>query len=255
MKQAKTDPRVSCPIVCGEYMRATGFFFATDTQTYLMTACHNLLPVNADNLATGNLPLGFRTTNFLPEIDMYLQDTDIRTRYRVDIRDTTGFLLDTTLDIIGIPIDLDPQVYGYTVWTTSDITPEEPTGTTIDTIGFPGRSFPSADDEYDTDQYAHQITNPYLLTLEPQNSSQNGVPNDTGLIGIGLDTDRGKQSQDYNGFSGSPVLGHGLVGIHEANNPVTVKNTETSETADAMMIYHWHVEALLHLLNQHQSTH
>lgn len=248
MKQAQTDPRVSCPIVCGEYMRASGFFFAMDTQTYLITARHNLLPVNAATLATGDWPLDFETEDSLPTIDLYLQSTHSRVQHRIDIRDTPGVRFNANLDVVGIPIDLTPQDYGYTVWTPTDISSPESTNT-IDTIGFPGHSFPSSDAEYDTDQYTNEIMNPYLLTLQTKSSGPSQLSIDTGLIEIGFDTDTGTQSSEYNGFSGSPILGDGLVGIHMSNQDVTSIDTNTGSSGDKMAILYWHAGILPQLLS------
>lgn len=248
MKQAKTDPRVSCPIVCGEYMRASGFFFAIDTQTYLITARHNLLPVNSATLATGNFPLNFETEDSLPTIDLYLQDTRSRVQHRIDIRDTPGVRFNAELDVVGIPIDLTPQDYGYTVWTPTDISSPESTNT-IDTIGFPGHSFPSSDAEYDTDQYANSITHPYILTLQTKFPGPSQLSIDTGLIELGFDTDTGTESSEYNGFSGSPILGDGLVGIHLANQKFVASDPNVASSDDEMAILYWHAGILPQLLS------
>lgn len=247
MKQAKTDPRVSFPIVCGEYMRASGFFFAIDTQTYLITARHNLFPVNADTLATGDWPLDFETQDFLPTIDLYLQDTHSRVQHRIDIRDTLGVRFNATLDVVGIPIDLTPQDYGYTVWTPTDIS--SPESTTIDSISFPGHSFPSSENEYDTDQYANEIMNPYLLTLQTEFPGPSQLSIDTGLIELGFDTDTGTQSSEYKGFSGGPILGDGLVGIHLANQKFIPTPPNKDNLDDEMAILYWNADILPHLLS------
>jgi hypothetical protein len=85
MQLAKIDPHVSCPIVCGEYMRASGFFFNAADQTYLITARHNLLPTDASTLATGRFSLSYRTEDYLPTIDIYLRDDPSFTVKRVDL--------------------------------------------------------------------------------------------------------------------------------------------------------------------------
>lgn len=249
MKQAKADPRVSCPIVCGEYMRASGFFFATDTQTYLITARHNLLPVNATTFATGDLSLSFKTQDILPTIDLYLQNTGSYAQHRIDIRDTAGIRYNTTLDIVGIPIDLTPEDYGYTVWTPTDISSPESIDNSTDSIGFPGYSFPSGDTEYDTDLYANEIIDPHVLTLQTKFPGPSQLTVDTGLIEIGFDTDTGTQSSEYNGFSGSPILGDGLVGIHMSNQKVTAIDTNAGSSDEEMMILYWRADVLPQLLS------
>jgi hypothetical protein len=232
MKQAQTDPRVSCPIVCGEYMRASGFFFAIDTQTYLITARHNLLPVNAATLATGDWPLDFETEDSLPTIDLYLQDTHSRVQHRIDIRDTPGVRFNANLDVVGIPIDLTPQDYGYTVWTPTDISSPESIDNSTDSLGFPGYSL-----------------DPHVLTLQTKFPGPSQLSIDTGLIEIGFDTDTGTQSSEYNGFSGSPILGDGLVGIHMSNQKVSAIGTNTGSSDEEMMILYWRADVLPQLLS------
>ena len=230
-------------------MRATAFFFATDTQTYVITARHNLLPIDTDTFATGNYPLfENEIDHFLPEIDLYLGEGDSRTRHKIDIQDKPEIRLDNRVDVVGIPTDLTPEDYGYTVWSPSDIIAPDSTGDTIESVGFPGRSFPLGGDEYDTDQYKDSITNPCLHTIAPEHASQHPVPDDTGLLEIGFDTDQGMESPEYNGFSGSPVLGNGLVGIHESNTRVPVKNMKTGETGELMVINYWRADILTLLL-------
>lgn len=247
MKQAKIDPRVSCPIVCGEYMRATGFFFATDAQTYLVTARHNLLPTTAAKLATGNLRLSFETNDDLPIIDLYLQDTESRTQHRIDIRET-GVRCHDQLDVVGIPLDLIPEDYGYTVWTAADIIAPDATNTSVDSIGFPGQSLPSAEKQYDPDIYEHDITNPCLITLQTTIPPQYVYQDDTGLIEFGLDTDNGTRSSEYDGFSGSPVLGDGLAGIHMSNVPLSTANRNTGKPDKKMGIHYWRADILPKIL-------
>lgn len=74
MRLTETDPHVSCPIVCGERTGATGFFFITNDQPYLITGRHNVLPTNANELETGDFPLSYRTHDRLPTIDIYLRN-------------------------------------------------------------------------------------------------------------------------------------------------------------------------------------
>lgn len=73
MIDVEADSLVSCPIVCGEYMRATGFFYSTKRTTYLVTARHNCIPTKGAKLKTGDVTTDFHTEDFLPTIDIYLR--------------------------------------------------------------------------------------------------------------------------------------------------------------------------------------
>ena len=48
--RASIDPKVGCPIVCGQQIRASGFCFATVDETYLITTRHDVLPTDGQNL-------------------------------------------------------------------------------------------------------------------------------------------------------------------------------------------------------------
>jgi len=249
MKQSETDPKVSCPIVCSEYMRASGFFFATATQTYLVTARHNLLPTDSSTLAIGQAALEYETEDFLPRIDIYLQDGGSCARYHVDIRNITGVRFHAAVDVIGIPIDFNPQDYGYTVWTSTDITSIESTDNTVDSIGFPGYSIPPEDCEFDTEQYRNDISKPYVVTLSNELPGLLQHRTDTGLIKLGFNTDSGTKSSEYNGFSGSPVLGDGLAGIHLANNKFVPEDPEAFGFDDIISILYTRADILPKLLS------
>ena len=247
MIPAKTDPHVSCPIVCGEYMRATGFFLTATNQTYLVTARHNLLPTNAAALETGDYPLTYQTNDFLPTIDIYLRDGPGFTVKRVDLLDKHGILIDDRIDVLGIPIDIDPEEYGYLPWTLDDIEAPDATPPTLDVIGFSGRSFPD-DDVYDIDIYTQHVTGPYVLTVHDDENTTAHTPTETGFLAFALDNGPEKHESEYNGYSGSPILGTGLTGIHCANVPVTAVNTDTNNTTETTAIAYWRADALNQLL-------
>lgn len=248
MIPAKTDPHVSCPIVCGEYMRATGFFLTANDQTYLITARHNILPTNATDLETGDYPLTYQTRDFLPTIDIYLRDGTGFTAKRVDIRNKHDVLIDDRIDIFGIPIDINPEEYGYVAWTLDDIDSPKATSSTLDIIGFPTQSLPN-DDEYDTDTYAQQVTGPFILTVHNDAKRNAHDSTQTGFLAFGTDTGRKKQDTEYEGYSGSPILGNGLIGIHCANVPVTAVDTDTNDTTETTAIAYWRADTLNHLFN------
>jgi len=242
MKPAETDPHVSCPIVCGEYMRATGFFFTANNQTCLITARHNVLPTNTTELETGDFPLSYRTHDRLPTIDIYLRNESTFDVKRVQALEGQGIFTVDRIDAIGIPINFDPRQYGYIVWTHDDIVNPD-VSSTLDIIGYSSCSF-SESNHYDPDSYTREITNPYVLSVLNDSHVRSQAPSDMGLLGIGIDTDSGKSDVDYEGYSGSPVQGDGLAGIHCANFTTTAVNPNTTETTETSAIAFWRAEAL-----------
>lgn len=246
MMPAETDPYVSCPIVCGEYMRATGFFFAANNQTYLITARHNVLPTNAAGLETGNFPLSFETHDHLPKIDIYLRNESTFDVKSVHALEKQGVLTSSRIDAIAIPVNFDPTQYGYIVWSPEDI--ENPDDSSnLDIIGYSSRAFPENTD-YDPENYTHKITNPYVLSVLNDSHVRSQSPSNMGLLCIGIDTESGKDDEDYEGYSGCPVLGDGLVGIHCANFTATAVNTNTNGTTETSAIAFWRADALASLL-------
>lgn len=245
MQPANTDPYASCPIVCGEYMRATGFFFTANNQTYLITARHNVLPTDTTSLDTGNFPLTFQTTDLLPTIDIYLRNGDTFDVERINAFDKQGILIDNSIDVIGIPITFDPEQYGYVLWTRDDLSDPDTTETTLDVIGYPAPSLPTGG-EYDITTYTEEITNPYVLNL----NTRVNPATDTGFIAIGVDTDRENTDSDYNGYSGAPVLNDGLTGIHCANIRGNTINPSTSNATETSAIAFWRAEVLEVLLDK-----
>lgn len=247
MKPAKTDPKVSCPIVCGEYMRATGFFFKANNQTYLITARHNVLPTDSTTFETGTFQMHYCTRDYLPTVDIYLRGKTTSTVERIDLRNQRDILIDERIDIIGIPVDIDPQQHGYVSWSHNDITTPT-TSSTLDSIGYPGNCFP--DGNYDTEMYSQEITNPYVLSLEEPSHANLPITDQTGLIAIAIDTGPTKPDTMYNGYSGSPILGDGLLGIHCSNRPATITNTKANETTKINTIQYWQANTLNDLVNK-----
>lgn len=244
MKAAETDPHVSCPIVCGEYMRATGFFFTANNQTYLITARHNVLPTDSTEFNTGDFSLAYQTQDCLPTIDIYLRNGDTFVVKRINISGKQGILIDDSIDVIGIPININPEQHGYVRWTLEDISSPDAADTTLDVIGYPGQSFPTSND-YNINTYTQEITNPYVLNLHTRAK----MPTDTGLLSIGVDSGPEKSDKDYEGYSGAPVLDDGLRGIHCANFKGTTTNTNTAETTETSAIAFWQADVLEVLLN------
>lgn len=209
--RATNDPLVSCPIVCGEYMRASGFFYQTESNTYLVTARHNLLPtrVSIPNPQTNGQLAAYSMEEDHSIIDVYLASQDGWESKRIDVETTldTSLNQEFNLDVVALRIGFNPESYGYRVWAPESITNSREEGDELMTVGFDGASFPQS-----TEQYRKSIGTPRFVPFE--NSTKYAPDVETSGIGIGLDT---SAAGNYSGLSGAPVLGDGLVGIHTAD--------------------------------------
>jgi len=210
-------------------MRATGFFFETKGQDYLITARHNVLPTDATKLATGKFQFDYQEKDVRSEIDIYLREDSTFKVKNLNLSDKEGIIANKNIDCVGIPINFAPEEYGYTSWKEKDITKPEDTSSTLDIIGFPGPSFPSTT-VYDIDRYTEEIDYPYVLSVQNQHGNSNLSQSKLGLIGLGSNLNQ-NTNYDYEGLSGSPVLGDGLVGIHFMEFKTKVKNPTTGETS------------------------
>jgi len=216
MKEFESDCLVSCPIVCGGYMSATGFFYSTGETTYLITARHNCLPTNGKKLKTGDKTANFQTKCALPSIDIYLRTSNGFDVKRVDITEQDGIVQTKKLDVLCVPIDWAPNKYGYKVYEESDTTAPQQAGTSVKSIGF-NEGFPENSDEYDIEMYRNQIAEPFVLSLENEIAEKISIST-FGLMPHAIDADFVGNDDDYNGLSGAPIIGSGLIGIHSQNN-------------------------------------
>lgn len=215
--RAQHDPLISCPIVCGEYMRTTGFFFRANAQIYLITARHNLLPttVSITNPITGRKLAENSTTDSYSTVDIYMRRDDAWVCERIETNKALDRRLNQqyNLDIVALNIDFNPEKYGYRVWTDEHLsTPEEEEDELMST-GFDGVSFPPKSLPYSREQYAQSIQAPRLVSFE---NSTKGIQHlEIPHIGVGLDS---QAAGNYEGLSGSPIIGDGLVGVHSYDN-------------------------------------
>ena len=213
MKDVEMDPLVSCPIVCGEYMRASGFFFRLDERVYLITARHNVLSTDGQKLKTGGLSSNFVSRNDYRVVDVYLRTGDEFDAKRLNLNDCDGIKHSPEIDIVAIPFDGNPDEYGYHIWTEADISDPRRSTATLDSIGFNGSSFPDPSSGYAQSIYATETGTPVTLRLENElHGTSNNI--NTGLVAVGIDEKFVGKKEEYNGLSGSPILGDGLVGIH-----------------------------------------
>lgn len=214
--RATNDPLVSCPIVCGECMRASGFFYQTESNIHLVTARHNLLPtrVSIPNPKTNGQLAAYSMEENHSTIDVYLASQDGWESKRIDVEATlnTSLNQEFNLDIVALRIEFDPESYGYRVWAPESITDSCEKGDELMTVGFDGASFPQSTEQYTRQQYRKSIGMPRFVPFE--NSMKYAPDVETSDIGIGLDA---TAAGNYLGLSGAPVLGDGLVGIHTAD--------------------------------------
>jgi len=211
--RAANDPLISCPIVCGEYMRATGFFFRVDSQDYLVTARHNLAPtkVSIANPVTDGMLAEYTTTSYYPGIDVYLRSHQGWICEQISDRTTLETCLNQqfSLDVVALQIEFDPEEHGYRMWTPATLSEPREEDDELMIVGFDGDSFPSGNSPYSTERYCQSIGTPRLIPFE--NLTKDVQNHEIPLIGLGIDL---QPASDYTGLSGAPVIGDGLVGIH-----------------------------------------
>lgn len=70
-----------------------------------------------------------------------------------------------------------------------------------------------------------------------------------GLAGIGIDKDLQIADEDYNGLSGAPVLGDGLVGIHSSTKTVSAAITSKHGFEPFRNAIYWRAELFPDLLS------
>lgn len=207
------DPLVSCPIVCGEYMRATGFFFRVDSLDYLVTARHNLVPtrVSIANPITGGTLAEYTSTGYHLCIDVYLHSHLGWICEQITGTTTLDTCLNQQLspDVVALQIEFDPEEHGYRIWTPADLSEPAEEDDELMIVGFDGGSFPSGNSPYSTERYCQSIGVPRLIPFE--NLTKQVQNHEIPLIGWGIDL---QSAGDYIGLSGAPVIGDGLVGIH-----------------------------------------
>lgn len=248
MNRAQTDPLVSCPIVCGEYMRATGFFFSTEEKTYLLTARHNALPTNSDNFPTGNMNLGYQTEDHLPIIDIYLKETSGFTVERLDIREVDGVVQSPKIDILAVPVDFAPGEHGYQVWKEADVSSPNETTESLELIGYDGVALPDGSEKYAQETYLRGIGNPAMLSLKNELVGASDISK-YGVMAPGIDESFVGPDEEYNGLSGAPILGDGLVGIHALNENLSPRIQEQFDGDKFTLLAYTRADILPKVLN------
>lgn len=99
------------------------------------------------------------------------------------------------------------------MWEASDITAPQEADDSLNSIGFTGESFPESGRTYDIEMYRNQLGKPVLLPLVNEVGEETDLSR-FGLMPTAIDEDFVGSTDDYNGLSGAPVIGDGLVGVH-----------------------------------------
>jgi hypothetical protein len=210
-------PKVSVPIVCEEFMRASGFFYNSEDSTYLVTAAHNVVPtkIKIEDSNTGALLTDYSTGDYFPSIDIFLRSGDSWTAKNVDIADPEVTAIHSDrVDILLIEISFDPGEYGYQVWEKDDLTNIETEEQQPKIVGFNGDALPDKSLEYSTELYCQELDEPSEVNPEiPSVDGMTGTP----LYSVTLDT---AESSQYDGLSGAPLIGDGLIGVHVVDDPL-----------------------------------
>lgn len=248
MDRVQTDPLVSCPIVCGEYMRATGFFVSTDEKTYLLTARHNALPTNSDNFPIGKMNLSYQTENRLPTIDIYLRGANEFTVKRLDIREVDDVVQSPKIDILAVPVDFAPEEYGYQVWNEDDISSPNDTTESLDLIGYDSAAMPDSNKNYHRETYLREIGTPAMLSLKNELVGTSDLSN-YGVMAPVIDETFVGADEEYTGLSGAPILGDGLVGVHATNQNLPPRILDQFDGDEFTLLAYTRADILPKILN------
>lgn len=213
-----SDPKVSVPIRCGEYMDASGFFVEMNGHHWLVTAKHLLLPtdINIPNPAGTGVVCRVNSDYLFKTVDVFLDDN----HQRIEL-DEAVCTVDVDGDIIAILLPFDPREYGFAPFDSSDITiPCEETET-LTIFGYASQCFPENSSQHHLTDLGDKIDPPVAVEFHNMLYEMDNFYH--GMFGFGIDA-KPAADLEYNGLSGAPVLGDGLVGVHSgtarANVPI-----------------------------------
>jgi hypothetical protein len=185
--------------------------------------------------------------DYFPEILIYLKtDTGVEVN-ELDERRVDGVKSSAEIGMAGVPIEFAPEQYGYQVWEPSDIVSPTTTTPTVDSFGFGGESFPDGP-EYRTAEYGNAIKHPVMLRLE--NELLGDIDSKRyGKAAVGIDENFVGTDEQYKGMSGAPVIGDGLVGVHEANLSPPEGVSQATNIDDFEYVLYWQADYLPELLD------
>lgn len=206
----KFDPKVSVPIVCCEYLRASAFFYSLGRSVYLITARHNVLPTHSkiENPVSDGFLYTVTTSTYYPEVDVFLRDGDGWVRKQIDLREKGEgqVVSDPCIDVVALEIGFDPRTFGYTVFSVEDVQ-NRADAEDAAIYGWGHDTLPSSEESYSRKAFAENVDAPSEVDIEDAQIL------DGTIVGMGADYNP-DEAYKYNGLSGSPVLGDGLLGVH-----------------------------------------
>jgi hypothetical protein len=242
MNQVVADPLVCCPIVCGEYRAATGFFFSDGEVTYLVTARHNIFPTIGENLRNGELDRP-ESREYLPTIHVYLRTPGDFVVYRLDLREINSVVHSPEIDVLMVPFGRDPESYGYRIWKKEHVSSlQDPPGK-IDIVGFNSTSFPDTDCDYDPALLYDEIDQPVLHSIEDIDPYLER-PRHLGTMAAGIDPTFVGDREEFKGLSGAPVLGQGLLGIYSHGGKTYTDEFHQPGIDTSSLIYYTQADVL-----------
>ncbi|WP_363463678.1 hypothetical protein [Halogeometricum borinquense] len=206
----KFDPKVSAPIVCCEYLRATAFFYSLRGSVFLITARHNVLPTHSkiENPVSDGFLYTVTTSGYYPEIDIFLRDGDGWTRKQIDLRGKgEGQVVShPNIDVVAVEIGFDPRTFGYTVFSVEEVQNRADAEDAV-IYGWGHDALPPSEEPHSMKAFAEHVDTPCEVGIKDAQIL------DGTIVGMGADYNPDGANK-YKGLSGSPVLGNDLLGVY-----------------------------------------
>lgn len=198
-------------------MRATGFFYQSGESIYLVTAAHNVVPttIQIEDHTRGTILADYSTDGHFPSIDIFLNTGESWISETICISDQNIEAISSSkVDILLVEIDFNPSEYDYRIWNKDDLTNVESEGETLTIVGYDGDALPNKDLDYSKEKYCQKLSDPNEVNVDnPSVGGLSGTP----LYSVTLDK---TEKSQYDGLSGAPLIGDGLVGIHVTDDPL-----------------------------------
>ncbi|WP_259519473.1 hypothetical protein [Halanaeroarchaeum sp. HSR-CO] len=214
-------------------MRATGFIVDVDGHRYLVTARHNVFPtqVNIPNPRTGGSYLRYNADFQANILDVYFPHGGDWSHHRIQLSNLPPHKIITTpeSDLLAVQLPQNIEIHDATSFTPEDIQTDVEPNESLVAYGYGQNSLPDESIDYTVSEYPYEIKTPQELTLSAVPLPADGFDSISNVIGTAID-EESSSAYLYNGLSGSPVLGDGLVGIYTSSSefPEEVGNANPS---------------------------
>ena len=233
-------------------MRATGFLYEANTQIYLVTARHNVLPTNihCPNPRTGGALWEVYTDFIANKIDMFLPDGEGWVHQRVLLEEVpdNGVISNQDIDILAVQLPQDSASYDLKIFRPDDLQHSTKQDESLFAYGYGTESLPSATESYSATRFPDQLQQPQELEVTNL-FSPDGMPDRcNGGLGVALDEER-SSTEKYNGMSGAPVLDEGLVGVHSGTGEFPERAKNSHPELENTLKTHYFDTRLLQRLN------